>query len=346
MIKHCIAKYSITMITVLCAVLICTNSLSATVTRYSDRDDVRVFIERLAAEHDFNQAELLGLMRRVNKQSAVLQAIAKPAERELSWREYRKIFIQPQRIQQGGEFWRQHAASLAKAEQEYGVPPELVVAIIGVETRYGKYTGKYPVLDSLVTLAFDGERRQAFFRRELEAFLLLARDEKVDPFSINGSYAGAMGIPQFIASSYRSYAVDFDGDGRRDLWNNPVDAIGSVANYFKRHGWRNGEAIVSRAQFNNANADIATLESLAVGRDRKGLKPKQTYATFINAGLVAEPALPTDSLVTLIKFADTEQDEYWLGAKNFYVITRYNHSAMYAMAVYQLAQLIKQDRAQ
>ena len=307
---------------------------------YSDRPEVREFIDGFAKEHDLNRAELLGMFRRAHRQQAVLDAMSRPAERALIWSEYKPIFVTDASAKKGAKFWQSHAEHLEKAQQHYGVPPEIIVAIIGVETRYGKSKGNHPVFDTLVTLGFDGESRTAFFRRELGEFLLLAKDERFDPFSVKGSYAGAMGIPQFIASSFRAYAVDYDGDGRRDLFANPADAIGSVANYFKRHGWRSNEMISAPVSIINKKA-IAH----AVGRGRKGLKPSMSIAELQKAGVEYDSSLQStnpEQLAVLLEFENDDGAEYWLGMKNFYVITRYNMSSMYAMAVYQLSQGIKQ----
>lgn len=306
---------------------------------YSDRSDVRAYVDTLVKKHKFNRAELLGLFRQAEPQQQVLEAIARPAERELTWKEYRPIFLTEARIAGGVEFWRQYAEPLARAGELYGVPPQIVVAILGVETRFGKYTGNYPVLDSLITLSFDGKSRQSFFRSELEEFLLLVRDERVAPFSVKGSYAGAMGWPQFIASSYRRYAVDFDGDGRRDLWNNPVDAIGSVANYFKAHGWRPEEDVIVPAQL---DAHVEDLSDMVVERGRQGLKPVVSLETFAQKGVYSVNDVPPDQAAVLVRLQGDSGDEYWLGLQNFYVITRYNQSAMYALAVYQLSREIRQ----
>lgn len=306
---------------------------------YSDRSEVRAYVETLVKKHKFNRAELLGLFRQAEPQQQVLEAIARPAERELTWKEYRPIFLNETRIAGGVEFWRQYAEPLARARDVYGIPPQVVVAILGVETRFGEYTGKYPVLDSLITLSFDGKSRQSFFRAELEEFLLLVRDERVAPFSVKGSYAGAMGWPQFIASSYRRYAVDFDGDGRRDLWNNPVDAIGSVANYFKEHGWRPEEDVIVPAQL---DAHVEDLSDMMVERGRRGLKPVVSLETFAKKGVYSAAEVPPDRTAVLVRLQGDAGDEYWLGLQNFYVITRYNQSAMYALAVYQLSREIRQ----
>ncbi|MBT8113049.1 MAG: lytic murein transglycosylase B, partial [Gammaproteobacteria bacterium] len=260
--------------------------------------------------------------------------IQRPAEKEKNWEEYQKIFITDKRIKEGMAFWTENASILAAAEREYGVPPEIVVAIVGVETFYGRYKGKYPVLDSLVTLGFDYPPRQKFFRSELAEFLLLAQEENLDPLAIKGSYAGAMGKSQFISSSYRRYAVDFDENGRRDLWESNEDVIGSVANYFKRHGWKANEIITVPAKVQGKRYK-ALLE--------KGLKPVASISELPQYDVDAEHNADAMQAVALLEFKNNDSDEYWLGFNNFYVITRYNHSHMYAMAVYQLSQQIKQD---
>ncbi|HEX5057007.1 MAG TPA: lytic murein transglycosylase B [Gammaproteobacteria bacterium] len=301
--------------------------------RYSDREEVRDFVDGLVEKHLFNRAELLGLFRRVEQQPSVLEAISRPAERVLTWSEYRPIFVTPDRIEGGVRFWRENKALLQEAEKSYGVPAQIIVAIIGVETRYGKQTGKYRVFDTLTTLGFEENQRQGFFRSELEHFLLLARDQRLDPLAVRGSYAGAMGMPQFISSSYREYAVDFNKDGRVDLWSNP-DVIASVANYFKRWGWEQGAQVVVPAK---VTGDVS---EIAIGRGRKGLKPEKTYEVLRQAGVTAGVRLPPETEAVLIELETTEGLEYWLGLHNFYVITRYNGSAMYALAAYQLGQEI------
>ena len=211
-------------------------------TSASDGGAFERFAGHMAARHGFDAQQIKHLLDQSERQDGILAAIAKPAE-ALPWHRYRPIFLQPSRIRQGVVFWEQNQAVLERAARQYGVPPQIIVAILGVETRYGSYRGKHRVIDALRTLAFDYPPRSDFFRSELEQYLLLSREEGFDPLRPEGSYAGAMGIPQFISSSYRVYAVDFNRDGHRDLWDQPVDAIGSVANYFKAHGWQRGEAI-------------------------------------------------------------------------------------------------------
>ena len=229
-------------------VLLCLLSMPGlAVASFLDQDGVRAFIDDVSAREGFNAAELRGLFENIERQDRVLEAIARPAE-DLPWHRYRPIFVTEERARGGVEFLRDNRALLERAEAEYGVPPEIVTAIIGVETYYGRHKGGYPVLDTLATLAFEYPPRARFFRSELEQFLLLAREERVDPRTARGSYAGAMGVPQFISSSYRSYAVDFDGDGQRDLWESRADVIGSVAAYLGRHGWRRGAPVAERVR--------------------------------------------------------------------------------------------------
>ena len=226
---------------------------------------------------------------------------------------------------------RAASATGGTAEQQYGVPPLVIVAIIGVETRYGANLGKHRVIDALKTLGFGYPKRADFFREELEQYLLMAREEALDPLKPLGSYAGAMGKPQFIASSFRRYAVDFDGDGRRDLWDSDADAIGSVANYLAEHAWRHGDPVAQRV-----TGDETTLESLADG----GSKPDHQLADLARLGVNFTAGEPK-RMARLIGLEQEKGNEYWLGFDNFYVITRYNHSNLYAMAVHQLSEAIR-----
>lgn len=301
---------------------------------YLDRSEVKKFIDDFSGKSDYSAESLNKLFENVTTQTSVLEAIARPAEKKKNWTEYRKIFITDKRIKEGLTFWSENAQILAAAEREYGVPPEIIVAIVGVETFYGRYKGKYPVLDSLVTLGFDYPPRQKFFRSELAEFLLLAKEENLDPIEIKGSYAGAMGKSQFISSSYRNYAVDFDDNGRRDLWGSNEDVIGSVANYFKRHGWKAGEVVTVPAKVQGKG--YKTLLD-------KGIKPVASVSELPQYDVSAEHDADANQAIALLEFNKDDSNEYWLGFNNFYVITRYNHSHMYAMAVYQLSQLIKKD---
>lgn len=295
---------------------------------YAKRADVQNFVDEMVKKHQFDREKLLKKFSKAKKLDNVLESIAKPAEKTLTWKQYRPIFIKEKRILLGKKFLREHKETLQKAEDQFGVPKEIIAAIVGVETYYGRYSGKYDVFDSLTTLGFDYPPRAAFFKRELEQLLLLAREEDVDIESVRGSYAGAMGMPQFISSSYRHYAIDFDKDGKRDLWGNTEDVIGSVANYFSKHGWRKGESVIHRVKLNHAIKDIG----------RRNLKPNKSIGDYHKLGVEFDPALPDETEVTLIELEGFDGIEHWAGLKNFYVITRYNHSALYALAVFQLSQ--------
>jgi len=296
--------------------------------------DMDQFIKEMNREHGLDLAELQALMDKAKYRQSIIDAITRPAEAK-PWAKYRPIFVTPSRITQGVAFWEENAALLKRAEEDYGVPPQLIVAIIGVETRYGRYIGKYPVLDALSTLAFGYPKRGKFFRRELAQFLLLVREELIEPQKALGSYAGAMGLPQFIPSSYRAYAVDFDGDGQRDLWKSRADVIGSVAAYFKQHGWKKGGQITMRASGVDKRHDTFV---------EAGMKPSVPFKKLRQAGIRSAQPVADNTLTSLIRLEGEKAIEYWLGLHNFYVITRYNHSNLYAMAVYQLSREILAER--
>ena len=293
--------------------------------------EIGPFVEQMNAKHGVEPDRVAAVLREARILSGVLEAISRPAEAK-PWYEYRPIFVTSERIAAGVRFWRAHRADLERAAGEFGVPPEIVVAIIGVETFYGRHTGRTRVLDSLATLAFRYPRRSRFFRAELEHFLLLAVEERLDPLTVVGSYAGAMGVPQFIASSYRSYAVDFDADERRDLLGSTSDAIGSVASYLERHGWRPGESVALAASVSG--------ERFPELLDR-GLKPHTPVADMAAFGVTVGAEPTVDPLGALIELDGVDGPEHWVGLQNFYAITRYNHSKLYAMAVYQLALRIR-----
>jgi len=307
-------------------------ALSCAADNYGVNPAAQAVVDELVREEGFDREQLQQVFAQAERQESILKAISRPAEKTKAWYEYRAIFLNEKRERQGLEFFAEHRETLERAERETGVPAQIIVAIIGVETYYGRNTGSYRVIDALSTLAFDYPRRSEFFTKELKNYLMLTRDQGFDPLDLKGSYAGAMGYGQFMPSSYRSYAVDFDGDDVIDIWTNPVDAIGSVANYFKAHGWRAGEPVVFAA---DASADAS--EELFV-RSRSDLKPVRTVAEFEAAGVVPRQKLDPEALATAMKFELEDGYEYWLGLHNFYVITRYNHSAMYAMSVYQLSQ--------
>lgn len=307
---------------------------------YGVNPAARVVVDELVAEEGFNREALLQVFAQAQRKDSILEAIARPAEKTKPWYEYRAIFLNAARENQGVAFFDKHRATLARAEREFGVPAEIIVAIIGVETYYGRSVGNYRVLDALSTLAFDYPPRSPYFTSELKHYLILAREQGMDPTDLMGSYAGAMGYGQFMPSSYRSYAIDFDQDGKIDIWENPVDAIGSVANYFKQHGWRPGETVVAAADVAATTPDTIFVQT------RDDLKPQHTVAQFAADGLVARVKLDPNALAVALKFELKQGYEYWLGLHNFYVITRYNQSAMYAMSVYQLSQRLAARVAQ
>ena len=297
-----------------------------------EEQDVQEFINEMVNKHGFEKGSLESIFSRASIAQSILDAISRPAE-AMPWHKYRRIFLRNDRINLGRKFIENNRELLEKAELEYGVPPHIIAAIIGVETRYGGNKGNYKVLDSLVTLGFRYPKRASFFRGELEQFLLLTREQGLDPLEVTGSYAGAMGIPQFISSSYRHYAVDFDDDGHIDIWENPADAIGSVANYFKLHGWKKGQEITFKATV-KGNAYESVLNS--------SLEPDRTLAEYSSLGVSINKELAGDIKGKLLEYEQENGNDYWIGLDNFYVITRYNHSALYAMAVYQLAMEILQ----
>lgn len=295
---------------------------------YAQRADVQEFINEMVEQHGFDRAYLENKFAGAKRLDNVLESIAKPAEKELTWRQYRPIFVTNKRSKKGNKFIKENQATLERAEKEYGVPVDIIAAIIGVETFYGKHTGKYTVFDSLTTLGFDYPKRSKFFRSELKEFLLLSKEENIDIETMTGSYAGAMGMPQFISSSYRRYAVDFDGDGKRDLWNSTEDVIGSVANYFSEHGWVNGASVTHQV----------TVTDKSIVKKDNTLKPYVSIDQLKKQGVRIDEKLDGKEMVTLLKLEGKRGDEYWIGLKNFYVITRYNHSDLYAMAVFQLSE--------
>ncbi|MFK7855537.1 MAG: lytic murein transglycosylase B [Granulosicoccus sp.] len=307
---------------------------------FLERESVRQYIKTLSVERDLDEARITQLFTDLESQDSILEAISRPAERRLTWREYRPIFIKQKRIDLGRQFLADHSALLARAENEYGVPQHIIAAIIGVETFYGRITGKHGVLESLATLAFDYPPRATFFRAELGEFLALSESEGWDTASLKGSYAGAMGLPQFISSSYREYSVDFDGDGRRDLFNSTADAIGSVANYLARHGWVEGAPIAAR--WSQAKKGSTAFKALL----SDSLKPSVTPESVKKLGFDS-PSLTAGTadgrLLSVMLLKGAKGEEAWVGYKNFYAITRYNHSRLYAMAVIQLADALRES---
>jgi len=295
---------------------------------YLDSPKARAFIDEMVRDHGFDRRQMTRWMANASHQQSIIDAMNRPAEKMLEWKDYRKIFLTPDRIRGGRAFLAKHRKAFDRAWKTYGVPPAIIAAIIGVETGYGRFTGKYRVIDALATLAFDYPPRGRFFRGQLAQFFMLAREQDFDPLSLRGSYAGAMGYGQFIPSSYRDFAVDFDGDHVADIIGDPVDAIGSVANYFRAHGWRKGQPIVNPVQVS---------QSVATRFTRAGLKPVDTVADFRQAGIRVATQVDDSAPARLLRLTGAEGAEYFVTYHNFYVITRYNHSPLYAMAVTDLA---------
>ena len=296
----------------------------------AETDSFKQFIHHMVAQQHFKEAELRQIFKAVQIQQPILDAMSKPAEGK-PWFQYREIFMTEARIAGGVQFWKDNEAALKAVESQYGVPAEVIIAIIGVETKYGAHTGKYRVVDALSTLGFAYPPRSEFFLKELDQFLVLAREEHIDPLQPMGSYAGAMGLPQFMPSSFRGYAKDFDGDGKRNIWSNSADAIASVANYFVRNGWKPGGEIAYPA---TASGD-AHRKALS-----KGVKPDVSIAELRRLQVDVPAQLPAGETVKLLAYQQQSGEDLWIGLHNFYVITRYNHSPLYAMAVYQLSQAI------
>ena len=319
-----------------------TKTRAPAATGYAAREDVRAFIDELVREHGFSRPALMRWFSDVHFQPKIIAAMQRPIVEPPKWYEYAPQFLTPARIDEGVSFWRAHASALARAEREFGVPPEVIVAIIGVETFYGRSTGSYRVIDALSTLAFDYPRRAGYFRDELREFLLLARKEGFSPLVPKGSFAGALGVPQFMPGSVRRYAVDFDRDGHIDLWRSGEDAIGSVANYLARHDWLRGQPIWTRASIAPSQRDSVLLKLDG------GISERRPLAAWNDDGVAAE-RLPEPmssepvGLVALEELADAEVGgvSLWIAFPNFYVITRYNKSRLYAAAVTALSEAIR-----
>ena len=300
---------------------------------YAENVAAQEFFEEMKERHNFDELELRKLFSQVYRDQSIIDLISKPAEKRLAWRDYRRIFLDNARIKNGKKFWGENENVIREVSDRSGVPGEIITAIIGVETRYGKVMGNHRVVSALSTLAFDYPPRSRFFRRELEAFLLLTREEGKSPLELKGSYAGAMGYGQFMPSSYRAYAVDSDRDGKRDIWNSRADAIGSVANYLSAHNWEKGAGVAIRVELDSDSRELP--EDLF-----SDMRPNMTGSQLLKMGFKV-PSTHLGKTVALIRLRSDAESEYWLGEWNFYVITRYNRSPMYAMAVLQLAQALR-----
>jgi membrane-bound lytic murein transglycosylase B len=297
------------------------------------RPDVKEFIAHVAETSAFSKHQLRKILKAAQSQPAIIEAMDRPAEKSKPWSEYRPIFLTERRIREGTDFWLAHRQALDQASIRSGVAPEYLAAILGVETYYGRLTGSYRVLDALATLAFDYPARAKFFRDELEQFLLLTHDSGLDPLSVKGSYAGAMGAPQFMPSNYRRYAVDAEADGHINLWTDWPDVCESVGNYLKEHGWNAGEPVLSEASVTPDKASDLDGRTLALS---------ETVGSLRTKGVNFDSTLAENAPALLIAVDDTDGTHWRVGYNNFYVITRYNHSALYAMAVFELAAAVKQ----
>lgn len=308
---------------------------------FANNPNAQQFIDKMVNKHGFDRQQLQEILSQAKRLDSVLRlmdnqapttSVKPPSGPNGAWLRYRKKFITPDNVQNGVVFWNQYEDALNRAWQVYGVPPEIIVGIIGVETRWGRVMGKTRILDALATLSFNYPRRAEYFSGELETFLLMARDEQDDPLNLKGSFAGAMGYGQFMPSSYKQYAVDFSGDGHINLWD-PVDAIGSVANYFKAHGWVKGDQVVVMA-----NGQAPGLPN--------GFKTRYSISQLAAAGLTPQQPLGNHQQASLLRLDVGTGYQYWYGLPNFYTITRYNHSTHYAMAVWQLGQAVALARVQ
>ena len=307
--------------------------LSCSVAGAANLPGIPEFINEMVAKHHFKRDELVQIFDGTQHRQDVIDAMNTPSTLK-PWIEYRASFINPQRIDGGMKFWLKHADALERAEKIYGVPQEIIIAIIGVETLYGRHAGNYRTMDALTTLTFDYPRRVEFFRNELEQYLLLSREQKFDLLSIKASYAGALGIPQFMPSSYRKIAVDFNGDGKIDLINGADDAIGSVANYLRQYGWKAGEPVAVRAKVE----DVARPDDVGAAR---------SLLAWGELGVFPQGEIGKGVYAYLLDFTLPDGKEFWFGFNNFAVITTYNNSVYYAMSVYQLAvELQKKSRNQ
>ena len=304
---------------------------------YHHRKDVAQFIDEMAQKHGFTRKELGRVFGQAQFQPAIIKAMERPAESPLaSWQSYRAVFLNAQRIEAGMQFWNRHAEALGRAAKEFGVPGEIIVAIIGVETVYGRNVGAHRVIDALATLAFDYPKRAEFFREELENYLLFTREMRIDPLVVKGSYAGAIGIPQFMPGSYRRFAVDYDGDGRADLATSPADAIGSIGNFLRAHGWARGEPAAFGAQVSGEGWRKLV---------DAGITPALRAADLPGFGVRLAVSLPSDTLCALIELETQGQpSEFRVTLQNFFVLTRYNRSSFYATAVLDLAAELAQAR--
>lgn len=306
-----------------------------TPSRLSEREDIKIFIQGMVKKHDFDQQKLVDLFDATNLRLSIIEALDRPATSR-AWYQFAPGFLSAAKVRAGVQFWHEQQFWLQKARQKYGVPEEIILAIIGVESSYGKNLGRFRAMDALATVAFEYPRRSEYFRQELEQFLLLTQEENVDPLSLHSSYAGAMGWPQFMPSSFRNYAVDFNDDGLRDIWETPADVIGSVAYYFHKFGWQANSPITITAKPREIELEALLAEKFEL---------KRSLADWQSLNVThEETSLAPETKASLFRLETSPgQYSYWFGLNNFYVITRYNKSVNYAMAVYQLSTLLRAE---
>ncbi len=296
---------------------------------YTEHPNAQVFMNKMVKEHGFDKNYVKRILASAEYKQSIIDAMTRPAEKRLTWKEYQKIFLKEKRINGGKAFLVKHKATFDRVEKEYGVPREIITAVIGVETYYGGNKGSYRVIDALTTLGFDYPKRAKFFAKQLEHVFLLAREQGLDITELTGSYAGAMGYGQFIPSSYRSFAIDYSGDGIADIWNNIDDAIGSVANYFAKHKWQKGAPVTHPVNLSKPIDNALINDSL---------KPLHTANDLKSWGVQLPNSVYGSEVASLVEYQGLNGEEHWVGWHNFYVISRYNHSRLYVMAVYQLSQ--------
>lgn len=332
--RICIKKYFNILI-----ILLASLTFSAPIYAKTEADSqevstfVQAFVKSMVKKHHFKEDELVNLFKKITVNTTVTEKMNKPYEAK-PWYQYRKMFVSERRINNGLTYWKKHQDTLAKAEKKYGVPASVILAIIGVETSYGDNKGGFSVLEALTTLAFNYPKRSNFFKRELEHFLLLTREQKLDPLKMKGSYAGAIGLPQFMPSSYRAYAVDFSGKHQIDLMNNDADAIGSVANYLAKHGWRRSRPIACKADIRGSRYKKLLPNPI---------KPSYSMRKLTNHGITACQDLKHPSKALFFELKNKDSKEYWLGFHNFYVLSRYNHNRQYVLAVHQLSDALEHE---
>jgi len=321
---------------------------------YSEHPEAQDVIETLVREHNFDKGYVIKILQTAKKQERILESMSSPAEFTWTWDRYKKLFLEEQRISNGKKFIKENSSLFMQVEREFGVPREIITSILGVETRYGKILGSYRVLDSLATLGFDFPRRSKFFKSELIQFFILTRENNLDINSVQGSYAGAMGYGQFISSSYRAYAIDYDGDGYADLFNSVPDAVASIANYLQKHGWKRDGAIVTKVEFNKVNQTYqhqTNLKKFIPLQFTEGLeeeyiikKGDSLLSIAVSHNLELQQLMTLNNIKNknLIKSGQTillskPKDLYFIGDDNFIAITKYNRSHFYAKAVYDLS---------